>query len=460
MNAYVKLFLLAILLCGMLIMPVNADPPIANISANTTTGFAPLSVQFSSTANLFNFTNDVSNQDAWTYVFKGAIERDIAVAPDGTTTADKLVQDAVLMPPGSGSNDHFVSQHVDLINDTIYTASAYIKPAGRNSTALVVHGKGSDAWNGVVFDLLNQTYGYTNIGTSEPNATISAGIVPVGSGWMRCWYTFNSWNGTIPNPYIGIFAVNGTNGVNSYESGGDGVSGVYIWGTQLENGLAPSPYAPSSNWQYKNILTYNQSTGGAGGITGFTNNTGSGGAQISVNTTKHWEGTTSIQVNTTIASGSGVASTDVWAIPNTAYNGSIYVMAPANPDTELRVYLDYEQLDGTYISQVQGPDFTAQTAWTRYYVNGTTPSNCRRIGLAVRDQGAVGGWWYIDGLQIEQGMSATPFNATNVSDNNAPATFNWSLGDNTYDNSQNPVHTYPSTGMYQVILNARNTQVY
>jgi hypothetical protein len=81
-------------------------------------------------------------------------------------------------------------------------------------------------------------------GTPSPTATIT----PVKNGWYRCSVLFNQ--GTTSNRTFRIFVVEdaATTANGSIASRtGDGTSGIYLWGAQLEVGSFPTSYIPTTD---------------------------------------------------------------------------------------------------------------------------------------------------------------------------------------------------------------------
>jgi len=135
----------------------------------------------------------------------------VAVAPDGTTTADNII-------PNTTSGLHFVDTRTITLVAASYTGSIYAKANGYNFIA--IGEVAGTAW--AYFDLSNGTVGNTN---GSPTASITA----VGNGWYRCTVTFTSAGGASR----GIFAlVDQTNGSLGNWSGNN-TSGVLVWGADL-----------------------------------------------------------------------------------------------------------------------------------------------------------------------------------------------------------------------------------
>jgi hypothetical protein len=149
------------------------------------------------------------------------IGNDVAQAPDGTNTADKLKEDS------SPSIGHHSGQSLSTSIPTgqISTASVYVKAQERNWIILEQLGTlgGGYAW----FDVANGAIG------NQVNLSHGATITDVGNGWYRCTISDTA-TGTSGQAFR-IYLSTG-NGVVSYS--GDGSSGVLVWGAQLEPGTA------------------------------------------------------------------------------------------------------------------------------------------------------------------------------------------------------------------------------
>lgn len=151
-------------------------------------------------------------------------------APDGTTTADMLVETAA-------SSEHRVSYATgDLVNFSVATASVFMKAGTRSVGRIMsINKAGVYAWQ--YFDLATGTLGaYGGVPFQRSS------ITPVGNGWYRCTLSFGVNSGaTTPTMFIGVHQ---ENNVGSYT--GDGSSGLYVWGAQFEPQPWPTSYIPTN----------------------------------------------------------------------------------------------------------------------------------------------------------------------------------------------------------------------
>jgi len=169
----------------------------------------------------------------WNKRDSSTVTANAAVAPNGTTTADKLV-------PSTGSSDKYVYQNMTVVNGSTYTESVYVKAAGYNYAYLKVQPSNTTACYGVVVDLTNGSMATV---VSTGGATGSYQIVPVGNGWYRIGVTATAgattWQWTLSPSPVASPVLNGF-GDNTFV--GDGTSGIYAWGAQLELGAWMSSY--------------------------------------------------------------------------------------------------------------------------------------------------------------------------------------------------------------------------
>lgn len=152
-----------------------------------------------------------------------SVTTNAAFGPDGTSTADKLIESAV-----SGVHRLFVN--VALANNTTYTAYVYAKAAERRYLGFK---SGIAGQPEPVFDLQTGTV-VSGVGFVES----------VGNGWYRCGHTVASGTST---PYLAYWTIlTGTTFAGETYTG-DGTSGILLWGAQLEAGAFPTSYIPTTS---------------------------------------------------------------------------------------------------------------------------------------------------------------------------------------------------------------------
>jgi hypothetical protein len=168
--------------------------------------------------NLLTYSDDLSNA-IWATKDNVTIQSNVIIAPDGTLTADKLVED-------TSTNAHRVYR---TISGASRTFSFYAKAAERSWVVVL-----SDVGPYTFFNLASGV-----VGTVASGSTAS--IQAVGNGWYRC--TVSSTH-TSFGAFIGL-ATDGS--TVSYT--GNGWNGVYIWGAQLEAGAFATSYIPTTTAQ-------------------------------------------------------------------------------------------------------------------------------------------------------------------------------------------------------------------
>jgi len=166
----------------------------------------------------------------WTTT-RASISSNVAVSPDGTADADKLVE-------STDASTHLVSQTASITSGTAYTFSAYVKAAERSALMLDFLTTGTIT-NFAYFNLATGAVGLTGGG-------VTATITNVGNGWYRCSISLTAAS-TITGVNRISLATGSTAGSNSYT--GDGTSGLFIWGAQLEAGAFPTSYIPTTTAQ-------------------------------------------------------------------------------------------------------------------------------------------------------------------------------------------------------------------
>lgn len=173
------------------------------------------------------------------------ITADATAAPDGTTTADKVVETAF-------SGGHFVAQSITKAASALpYTATCYMKQAERTWGWLQI----DDGTNGnaIFFNLATGAVGSNSVvGTGF--TSVSASVTQAANGFWRCIVTATS---TTATTIRFVIAATTADTVLSYL--GVAGSGIFAWGAQLEQlGFATS-YIPTTTGavtRNADMLTY------------------------------------------------------------------------------------------------------------------------------------------------------------------------------------------------------------
>jgi len=182
--------------------------------------------------NLLTFSEAFDNA-AWTKS-NTTVTANASVAPDGATTADKLVET-------TATSTKFVLQPIAVNSGAAYTYSVFLKAAERNFAQVRYENSTSTQLYAVNINLLDGSF--NTLSSGSPTGT-SATVNSVGSGWYRVQLTVNASDATF-KPIVFLQSVQGT---NSYT--GDGTSGILIWGAQLEVGSTATTYQRVLHYLY------------------------------------------------------------------------------------------------------------------------------------------------------------------------------------------------------------------
>ena len=360
--------------------------------------------------NLILRSQELDNA-SWTKS-QATITANAATAPDGTLTADKIVEAAA-------SAEHYAkSSGVTSVVGRQQTSSVYLKAAERTWARLYLYGYN----NYIVYvNLSNGATGTTSGGTS-PTLTVT----DAGNGWYRV--AVSDIITATPEMYIATATGNG--GVNYL---GDGASGIYAWGAAVNLGLTaltyrattsaawfgvPIEYDPATGKFY--LLVEPQATNLALRASEFDNvawvytasGTGTGNApSVTANQAVAPDGSLTADLITIPARSASTRLQELYQLftgTAVAYTGSVFVKAETAGDVGKTIEIGLWNATA-FVAPIS---VTLTASWQRVQTSGTlaASANCAiafgRFGSGVTtDLSAVG--FYIWQAQPELGSVAT-----------------------------------------------------
>lgn len=179
-------------------------------------------------------------QTTWV-VENTSVSSNLSVAPDGTTTADSIIE------TGTTSVHAIRQESISIIAGSYVTASVFIKALGVGSSRYPrLQLNNSAGTNGAraLFDVDNGTIALNpvNIGTGSG---VTSSITDVGNGWYRCTCSTIIDASTTSIRFYMFMQNQKTAYTASYS--GDNTSGVLLWGAQLEAGAFPTSYIKTTS---------------------------------------------------------------------------------------------------------------------------------------------------------------------------------------------------------------------
>ena len=145
------------------------------------------------------------------------ISPDVTIAPNDATTADAVIED------NTAANTHNVGQSFSFTAGVTYTISVFAKATASPRFLQIIFPSGAfGSTRRPVFDLVN--------GTAAPATDTTASIQNAGNGWYRCVASMQATATASASAQLQL-ADTYTNSNATYD--GDGTSGIFIWGAQL-----------------------------------------------------------------------------------------------------------------------------------------------------------------------------------------------------------------------------------
>jgi hypothetical protein len=179
--------------------------------------------------NLIPFSDTFSDA-SWVKV-NASIGVNVTTGPDGTTTADSLIEDA------TAAVQHFIQTPNITVSSSTgfeYTATAYVKANTRTWCHLALVEFTGPSQAGASFNLSAGTIGTVVNGTNMVNCR--AAITSLGNGWYKISVTARKSNAaTVMQPHLYL-----ATGDNTFNYDGNGVNSIYIWRCGFSQSSQPS----------------------------------------------------------------------------------------------------------------------------------------------------------------------------------------------------------------------------
>ena len=369
--------------------------------------------------NLLSYSEQFN--DAYWTKSNSSITANNTTAPDGTMTADKLVEN-------SANDIHFINASSITFIAGTYSISIFAKASERSVLQIFLNGSANvDAYAN--FNLSSGVVSAFN----DCTATIQS----VGDGWYRCNLTAIVATSTVPSSYFCV--QNSTTATRASSYLGNGTSGIYIWGAQLVEGSTALPYQKTetrlniprldySNGTCPSLLVEPQRTNLALRSQEFDNASWvKVNASVTANTTASPDGTSNADSLVENTATNLHLTYQFFTSTATTYTYSCYI----KPDTRTRAYLRTDTSVGTTrtlfdltgagsvvtLAHTSATITLVGNGWYRCTVTFTEGTGAGSRLMAI--EGAVGTSisyagngltaFYLYGAQLEVGSYATSY---------------------------------------------------
>ena len=173
-------------------------------------------------------TNNIQQSEDYSNAYWAksvSISSDATTSPDGLTNADKLIESS------TNTQQWAYRLNLAITSGLSYTISIFAK---KEEVRYLQMRLLTNINLNAIFDL--------DLGTITRTVGGIASIEDYGNGWYKCSVSGTATSTGNAEHYLNL----NTNGYTSGQSYlGDGTSGIYVWGSQLEQGSYPTSYIPT-----------------------------------------------------------------------------------------------------------------------------------------------------------------------------------------------------------------------
>jgi len=179
-----------------------------------------------------NYTYSATFDDpVWTKT-RSSITANTVVSPDGESNGDKLVEDT------TASSTHTIAQLSSFVSGTTYTYSIFVKQGERTAVRILFPAAAFTSNLTANFDISTGAWRTTS---PSPSAGLTLAVQTINNGWYRISVTATAT--TTASSTILLYLLDLPSSTGSYT--GNGTSGLFLWGAQLEAGAFPTSYIPT-----------------------------------------------------------------------------------------------------------------------------------------------------------------------------------------------------------------------